>query len=175
MSTTPHRALQTEPLFCFQVKVHDPCFLPSLSLQDFCSERLDALVTDVRASTIILPEESEVDDHATTAPVSSTPASPATANRASRIPVAVPALPQCRALYPYSKSQEDEIELQCVILIFLAMFSPGTFSRLTLIPTVPLRREGDVIDILSSEDEVWWHGRCNGIEGLFPATYVERI
>eukprot|EP00042_Codosiga_hollandica_P034142 m.237365 g.237365 ORF g.237365 m.237365 type:complete len:115 (-) comp54333_c0_seq6:480-824(-) len=91
MSTTPHRALQTEPLFCFQVKVHDPCFLPSLSLQDFCSERLDALVTDVRASTIILPEESEVDDHATTAPVSSTPASPATANRASRIPVAVPA------------------------------------------------------------------------------------
>eukprot|EP00042_Codosiga_hollandica_P034140 m.237568 g.237568 ORF g.237568 m.237568 type:complete len:148 (-) comp54333_c0_seq20:172-615(-) len=147
MSTTPHRALQTEPLFCFQVKVHDPCFLPSLSLQDFCSERLDALVTDVRASTIILPEESEVDDHATTAPVSSTPASPATANRASRIPAAVPALPQCRALYPYSKSQEDEIELQ----------------------------EGDVIDILSSEDEVWWHGRCNGIEGLFPATYVERI
>eukprot|EP00042_Codosiga_hollandica_P034143 m.237366 g.237366 ORF g.237366 m.237366 type:complete len:112 (-) comp54333_c0_seq6:172-507(-) len=85
------------------------------------------------------------------------------------------AVPQCRALYPYSKSQEDEIELQCVILIFLAMFSPGTFSRLTLIPTVPLRREGDVIDILSSEDEVWWHGRCNGIEGLFPATYVERI
>eukprot|EP00042_Codosiga_hollandica_P034135 m.237441 g.237441 ORF g.237441 m.237441 type:complete len:84 (-) comp54333_c0_seq11:172-423(-) len=57
------------------------------------------------------------------------------------------AVPQCRALYPYSKSQEDEIELQ----------------------------EGDVIDILSSEDEVWWHGRCNGIEGLFPATYVERI
>eukprot|EP00042_Codosiga_hollandica_P053452 m.700073 g.700073 ORF g.700073 m.700073 type:complete len:606 (+) comp58699_c0_seq2:13-1830(+) len=55
--------------------------------------------------------------------------------------------PQCRALYPYTKAQDDEIDLF----------------------------EGDVLDILSMEDDVWWSGKVNGREGLFPASYVERI
>ena len=36
-------------------------------------------------------------------------------------------------------------------------------------------REGDIIEIISMEDEVWWQGRLRGKEGLFPTSYVELI
>ncbi|XP_013398393.1 protein enhancer of sevenless 2B-like [Lingula anatina] len=32
--------------------------------------------------------------------------------------------------------------------------------------------KGDIIKVLSKEDENWWKGECNGKFGLFPATYV---
>ncbi|KAI8999429.1 P-loop containing nucleoside triphosphate hydrolase protein [Gaertneriomyces semiglobifer] len=56
-------------------------------------------------------------------------------------------LPQCRALYDYEASEADE-------LTFVA---------------------GDLIGIVSKEDEGWWTGELRGRKGLFPANYVELI
>ncbi len=33
--------------------------------------------------------------------------------------------------------------------------------------------EGDIVNIMSKEDEVWWFGECKGMKGMFPSTYVE--
>ena len=33
-------------------------------------------------------------------------------------------------------------------------------------------KRGDVITVLSKDDENWWKGKCNGEVGSFPANYV---
>lgn len=48
-------------------------------------------------------------------------------------------------------------------------------SLFTLTHSISGDREEDLIEILDDEDEVWWKGRCRGQEGLFPASYVERV
>lgn len=54
---------------------------------------------------------------------------------------------RCRALYDYSASQPDELELQ----------------------------SGVNINIYEKRQDGWWQGELNGRVGLFPATYVEEI
>jgi len=34
---------------------------------------------------------------------------------------------------------------------------------------------GDVIEVIAETNADWWTGRCNGSEGLFPSTYVEKL
>ncbi|KAG7451016.1 SH3-domain-containing protein [Guyanagaster necrorhizus] len=36
-------------------------------------------------------------------------------------------------------------------------------------------RAGDIIEIVSEANADWWTGRRNGVEGLFPSNYVERL
>jgi hypothetical protein len=36
-------------------------------------------------------------------------------------------------------------------------------------------REGDVITLLEKIEADWWKGELNGVVGLFPAVYVERV
>lgn len=36
-------------------------------------------------------------------------------------------------------------------------------------------KRGDVITVLRRIDSGWWYGRCNGVEGMFPANYVEPL
>ncbi|XP_071442826.1 unconventional myosin-Ie-like [Hetaerina americana] len=58
-----------------------------------------------------------------------------------------PVLPKCRAVYSYCSQDLDEL----------------TF------------KEGDIIDIIKEHDGGWWQGRLNGVEGLLPANYIEKI
>ena len=37
---------------------------------------------------------------------------------------------------------------------------------------LPLHR-GDIIIVLEKSDRYWWKGSCNGLQGLFPVTFVE--
>ena len=34
-------------------------------------------------------------------------------------------------------------------------------------------REGDIVTIVTKEDDVWWCGQTQGRMGMFPSTYVE--
>lgn len=52
-----------------------------------------------------------------------------------------------RALYGYEAQQGDELSL----------------------------REGDLIKVLSTEEDPWWVGQLDGFTGLFPSNYVERL
>lgn len=36
-------------------------------------------------------------------------------------------------------------------------------------------KEGDIVEILSQDEEGWWEGLCNGKKGVFPANFVEVI
>ena len=36
-------------------------------------------------------------------------------------------------------------------------------------------RAGDVIDLVEDKNPDWWTGRCNGKEGVFPSSYVEKL
>lgn len=36
-------------------------------------------------------------------------------------------------------------------------------------------QQGDVIEILEETNADWWTGRVNGRQGIFPASYVEKI
>ncbi len=36
-------------------------------------------------------------------------------------------------------------------------------------------QKGDIIDIVEETNADWWTGRVNGRQGVFPASYVERI
>ncbi|XP_062518046.1 proline-serine-threonine phosphatase-interacting protein 1-like [Corticium candelabrum] len=51
---------------------------------------------------------------------------------------------QCEALYDYTANESDE---------------------LTIAP-------GDVINVISKQEDGWWQGELNGSVGIFPATYV---
>ena len=33
--------------------------------------------------------------------------------------------------------------------------------------------EGDIVTIVTKEDDVWWCGQIRGKQGMFPSTYVE--
>ena len=35
--------------------------------------------------------------------------------------------------------------------------------------------KGELVEVLSTEDDDWWRGRARGLEGDFPATYVEVV
>jgi hypothetical protein len=52
----------------------------------------------------------------------------------------------------------------------------GDRLRLTLKRALPGRREGEEIELYSSEGD-WWNGRLRrtGAIGIFPSNYVERI
>ena len=54
--------------------------------------------------------------------------------------------PKCRVLFEYEGQREDELSLQ----------------------------PGDIVTILR-EDEGWWEGEINGVVGLFPSNFCERI
>ena len=34
---------------------------------------------------------------------------------------------------------------------------------------------GQIVEILDEEEEGWWKGRLNGVEGVFPSNFVEPI
>ncbi|KAI4522939.1 SH3-domain-containing protein [Schizophyllum commune Loenen D] len=70
---------------------------------------------------------------------------PAPAPRAAANPPAQ----QARAKWPYNEDGSDPDDL--------------SFS------------EGDVIEIVEETNADWWTGRARGKQGLFPATYVEKI
>ncbi|EDR08500.1 uncharacterized protein LACBIDRAFT_326986 [Laccaria bicolor S238N-H82] len=36
-------------------------------------------------------------------------------------------------------------------------------------------RAGDIIDLIEDKNPDWWTGRCNGKEGVFPSSYVEKL
>ena len=36
-------------------------------------------------------------------------------------------------------------------------------------------RTGEVIKVTNKVDDCWWRGQLNGQEGMFPASYVERL
>jgi len=52
-----------------------------------------------------------------------------------------------RALYPYGGQHDDELSFEA----------------------------GDVISLLSKDEEAWWKGELNGKSGVFPSNYVEEI
>ena len=52
---------------------------------------------------------------------------------------------QCKAIYPYTGSQDDELSFEA----------------------------GDVINIVNQDKDDWWSGELNGKTGVFPANYVE--
>jgi len=57
-------------------------------------------------------------------------------------------LPKCKALYPYSASDSDELSFQ----------------------------EGEIIYIVSEDSSGWWNGKLiTGKTGLFPSNYIEKI
>lgn len=56
-------------------------------------------------------------------------------------------LAQCKALYNYDSTEADELSIKI----------------------------GNVITIVSKDDEGWWTGMLDGRKGLFPANYVELI
>jgi myosin I len=59
-----------------------------------------------------------------------------------------PQLPKCKALYPYSASDSDELSFQ----------------------------EGEIIYIVSEDSSGWWNGKLiTGKTGLFPSNYIEKI
>ena len=53
-------------------------------------------------------------------------------------------LPQVVALYCYEAQGSEELTLE----------------------------EGDIVTVISKEDDVWWYGRLHGKTGMFPAAYV---
>jgi len=55
--------------------------------------------------------------------------------------------PKFRALYTYAGQHEDELSFEA----------------------------GDIITLLSKDEEAWWKGELNGKSGVFPSNYVEEI
>jgi len=58
-----------------------------------------------------------------------------------------PAKKQCKCTFEYQAQNEDELSLKI----------------------------GDIIDIISQEEEGWWEGSFNGKSGMFPNNFVEEI
>ena len=54
---------------------------------------------------------------------------------------------QCQVEFDYTANREDE---------------------LTILP-------GDIINVISKQDEHWWEGELNGHVGIFPASYVQEM
>ena len=54
---------------------------------------------------------------------------------------------QCRAIYDYAANMYDELTI----------------------------KYGDVINIHDKQEDGWWLGECQGLIGIFPATYVELV
>ena len=54
---------------------------------------------------------------------------------------------QCRAIYDYAGNMYDELTI----------------------------KYGDVINIHDKQEDGWWLGECQGLIGIFPATYVELV
>ena len=54
---------------------------------------------------------------------------------------------KCRAIYDYKAVRGDELSI----------------------------RVGDVITIIEKPEGGWWTGEISGVEGVFPANYVEEI
>lgn len=55
--------------------------------------------------------------------------------------------PKFKALYSYAGQHEDELAFNA----------------------------GDIITLLSKDEEAWWKGELNGASGVFPSNYVEEI
>lgn len=51
------------------------------------------------------------------------------------------------ALYPYKAQNDDELNFE----------------------------KGDVIVVLSKDEESWWRGELNGSSGVFPSNYVSSM
>ena len=58
-----------------------------------------------------------------------------------------PKKPQFRALYSYAGQHDDELAFNA----------------------------GDIISLLSKDEEAWWKGELDGRSGVFPSNYVEEI
>lgn len=65
----------------------------------------------------------------------------------SNFPLPTMSLFTARALYGYEAQQGDELSL----------------------------REGELVKVLSTEEDPWWMGQIDGAIGLFPSNYVERL
>ena len=53
-------------------------------------------------------------------------------------------LERVMALYPYKAQNDDELNFE----------------------------KGDVITVISKDEESWWKGEINGMTGVFPSNYV---
>jgi hypothetical protein len=81
------------------------------------------------------------------APAAEEPAAP-TAATADEAPAASKdEKPQFRALYSYAGQHDDELPFNA----------------------------GDIISLISKEEEAWWKGELDGRIGVFPSNYVEEI
>ena len=58
-----------------------------------------------------------------------------------------PERPKFKALYSYAGQHEDELAFNV----------------------------GDIITLISKEEEAWWKGELDGNQGVFPSNYVEEI
>ena len=56
-------------------------------------------------------------------------------------------LPQFKALYAYGGQHDDELAFEA----------------------------GDIINLVSKDEEAWWKGELNGRTGVFPSNYVEEM
>ena len=55
--------------------------------------------------------------------------------------------PQFKALYAYGGQHDDELAFEA----------------------------GDIINLISKDEEAWWKGELNGRTGVFPSNYVEEM
>jgi hypothetical protein len=60
---------------------------------------------------------------------------------------AEPQKPQFKALFSYAGQNEDELAFNA----------------------------GDVISLISKDEEAWWKGEIDGRTGVFPSNYVEEV
>ena len=58
-----------------------------------------------------------------------------------------PQKPQYRALYSYAGQHDDELAFNA----------------------------GDIISLISKDEEAWWKGELDGRVGVFPSNYVEEL
>ena len=67
--------------------------------------------------------------------------------KATPAAAAEPKKPQFKAVYAYGGQHDDELAFEA----------------------------GDIINLISKDEEAWWKGELNGRTGVFPSNYVEEI
>ena len=71
----------------------------------------------------------------------------------------------CEVVFPYSKVNDDELELAPGNRFSWSIFNSRTLSS------------GQIIEIITKdlEDPGWWKGKLNGKVGVFPDNFVKQV